>query len=59
VLQRRQIGNQKSKNTSQKSKMTTSRFARTFQLAASASTMLGNPVEDERDSGLKPNTIPL
>jgi hypothetical protein len=20
---------------------------------------LGNPVEDERDSGLKPNTIPL
>jgi hypothetical protein len=39
--------------------MTTSRFARTFQLAASASTMLGNPVEDERDSGLKPNTIPL
>jgi hypothetical protein len=21
--------------------------------------VLGNPVEDERDSGLKPNTIPL
>jgi len=25
----------------------------------SATLRVGNPVEDERDSGLKPNTIPL
>jgi hypothetical protein len=24
-----------------------------------ARSVVGNPVEDERDSGLKPNTIPL
>jgi hypothetical protein len=26
---------------------------------ASEAKKVGNPVEDERDSGLKPNTIPL
>jgi hypothetical protein len=53
VLQRRQIGNQKSKNTSRKSKMTTSRFARTFKLAASARTMWLSSCAKHRDeSGL-------